>query len=64
MAAPVLTIARLDDATIEAAGALVAGEHVEARRVHPGLPPAFATPRRAPPRCDGCWTAATPASSP
>ena len=42
MAAPVLTIARLDDATIEAAGALVAGEHAEARRVHPGLPPAFA----------------------
>jgi GNAT superfamily N-acetyltransferase len=37
-----LTIAGLDDVTIEAAGALVASEHAEARRAHPGLPPAFA----------------------
>jgi hypothetical protein len=37
-----LTIVGLDDATIEAAGALIASEHAEARRAHPGLPPAFA----------------------
>jgi GNAT superfamily N-acetyltransferase len=38
----VLTIVRLDDATIEAAGATVADEHAEVRRANPGLPPAFA----------------------
>jgi GNAT superfamily N-acetyltransferase len=37
-----LTIVGLDDATIEAAGALIASEHAEARRAHPGLPPTFA----------------------
>ena len=37
-----VTIVGLDGATIEAAGALVAGEHAEARRAHPGLPSAFA----------------------
>jgi GNAT superfamily N-acetyltransferase len=38
------TIVGLDDATIEAAGALVAGEHAAARRVRPGLPAAFDSP--------------------
>jgi GNAT superfamily N-acetyltransferase len=39
-----LSIVRLDDATIEAAGALVASEHAEARRAHLGLPAAFDRP--------------------
>jgi len=39
-----LTIVGLDDATIEPAGALVASEHAEARRAHPGLPATFDRP--------------------
>jgi GNAT superfamily N-acetyltransferase len=39
-----LTIVGLDDAAVEAAGALVAGEHATARRTHPGLPAAFDSP--------------------
>ena len=39
-----LTIVRLDDATIEPAGALVASEHAEARPAHPGLPATFDRP--------------------
>jgi GNAT superfamily N-acetyltransferase len=38
------TVAGLDDATVEAAGALVASEHAAARRSHPGLPEAFGSP--------------------
>jgi GNAT superfamily N-acetyltransferase len=37
-----LVLASLDDSTIEEAGALVAGEHVAARRIRPELPVAFA----------------------
>ena len=39
------TVAALDDATIEAAGALVASEHRAARRAHPSLPLAWADPQ-------------------
>jgi GNAT superfamily N-acetyltransferase len=39
-----LAIAGLDDATIEAAGALMAGEHAAARRAQPALPAAFDRP--------------------
>jgi len=40
----VLTVDPLDDATIEAAGALVAREHAAARRTHRGLPATFDSP--------------------
>jgi GNAT superfamily N-acetyltransferase len=39
-----LAIVGLDDATIDAAGALVASEHAAARRTRPGLPAAFDSP--------------------
>jgi GNAT superfamily N-acetyltransferase len=39
-----LTITRLDDATVEAAGALIAREHTAACRTHPELPNGYRTP--------------------
>ena len=39
------TLAALDDATIEAAGMLVASEHTAARRAHPSLPVAWTDPQ-------------------
>ena len=39
------TVAALDDATIDAAGMLVASEHTAARRAHPSLPVAWTNPQ-------------------